>query len=98
VKTRHLSLVTHTHSATLTSRSSVLSPYGPVRAGLTTSPNPITQRVSADQALMELLNLLERKIADLNTKSFTVLSTLEHDTRAIRAQLLDTVTEETGIK
>ena len=50
---------------------SAYSPFGPVRAGLIT-----TQRTNEDQVLTELLNSLERKIADLNTKSYEVLNTL----------------------
>ena len=48
-----------------------LSPFGPVRAGLTT-----TQSTNEDQVLTELLNSLERKIAGLNSKSYEVLSIL----------------------
>jgi len=48
-----------------------LSPYGPVRAGLTT-----TQRIKEDQALTELLSSLERKIAELNFKSYEALNIL----------------------
>ncbi len=48
-----------------------LSPFGPVRAGLTT-----TQRTNEDQVLTELLNSLERKIAELNSKSYEVLNIL----------------------
>ena len=47
-----------------------LSPFGPVRAGLTTS-----QRTNKDLALLVLLSSLERKIEDLNTKSLEVLNT-----------------------
>ena len=47
------------------------SPFGPVRAGLTT-----TQRTNEDQVLTELLSSLERKITDLNIKSYEVLNTL----------------------
>ena len=47
------------------------SPYGPVKAGLTT-----LQRTDRDQALTELLNSLESVVADLNSKSYTVLDTL----------------------
>ena len=50
---------------------SAYSPFGPVRAGLIT-----TQRTNEDQVLTELLNSLERKIADLNTKSYEALNTL----------------------
>ena len=52
-----------------------LSPYGPVRAGLTT-----TQRIKEDQALTELLNSLERKMLEANIKSLKVLDTLINDT------------------
>ena len=48
-----------------------LSPFGPVRAGLTT-----TQRTNEDQVLTELLNSLERKIAELNSKSYEALNIL----------------------
>ena len=54
---------------------SASSPFGPVRAGLTTTP-----RTREDQVLTELLNCLERKIVDLNTKSYEVLNTLISDT------------------
>ncbi len=52
-----------------------LSPFGPVRAGLTTS-----QRTNRDLALLVLLSSLERKIEDLNTKSLEVLNTFLTDT------------------
>ena len=48
---------------------SAYSPFGPVRAGLTT-----TQRTNEDQVLTELLNSLERKIAELSIKSYEVLN------------------------
>ena len=51
------------------------SPFGPVRAGLTT-----TQRTNEDQVLTELLSSLERKITDLNIKSYEALNTLINDT------------------
>ena len=54
---------------------SALSPYGPVRAGLTT-----TQRIKEDQALTELLNSLESKMLEANIKSLKVLDTLINDT------------------
>ena len=40
----------------------VLSPYGPVKAGLTTSHR------TQNQALSELLNCLEREVESLNSK------------------------------
>ena len=54
---------------------SALSPYGPVRAGLTTM-----QRIKEDQALTELLNCLESKMLEANIKSYAVLNTLIDDT------------------
>lgn len=93
MRTRHLRLVTQEHSVTTESKLRALSPYGPVKAGLTTWPT------TSDQPLMELLNSLERKIADLNTKSFTVLSTLTTVTQRIEVVLhSNTQTEGAGTK
>jgi hypothetical protein len=90
VKTRHLSLVTYEHSVTMGSRESVPSPYGPVRAGLTTSP--ITQ----DQRLSELLSSLESVVENLNYKSFTLYDMLNTAIEEISAVLSNTQTEEDG--
>ena len=68
-----------------------LSPYGPVRAGLTTSP-----RISEEVQLTELLNSLEKKVQELNYKSFEVYDTLNTAIEAIRVALLGIVTEEGG--
>ena len=84
-------VTTRVRSVTTTTRSSVLSPFGPVRAGLTTSP-----RTNADLVLTELLNSLERKVAELTSKSFTVLDTLEQGTTAMRAVPYDIITSEAG--
>lgn len=54
---------------------SALSPFGPVRAGLTT-----TQRTNKEVQLMELLSSLERKITEANTKSCEVLNIFLHGT------------------
>jgi hypothetical protein len=51
-----------------------------VKAGLTTS------QITNDQLLTVLLSSLEREVANLVSKSFTVLDTLERDTRAMRAE------------
>ena len=67
------------------------SPYGPVSQGLTTS-----QRTSRDQALTELLNSLESVVADLNSKSYTVLDTLIIAIQEARVALCDTTTDEIG--
>ena len=53
-----------------------LSLFGPVRAGLITM-----QRTKEDQVLTELLNSLEREIAELSIKSCEVLNTFLQDTK-----------------
>jgi glutathionyl-hydroquinone reductase len=91
VRTEHLSLVTQEHSVTTSVKSSVLSPYGPVRAGLTTS------QTTPNQQLSELLNSLESVVESLNYKSFTVYDTLTIAIQGVRAALSDTVIDEDGI-
>jgi len=60
----------------------VLSPYGPVKAGLTTSHSHLTQRVKQDQALEGLLKCLEREVESLNSKYceayVTLMLVMEH--------------------
>ena len=90
MRTRHLQLVTSEHLVTMGSRESVPSPFGPVRAGLTTSP--ITQ----DQRLSELLSSLESVVESLNYKSFTLYDTLNTAIEEISALLSNTQTEEGG--
>ena len=87
MRTRHLQLVTQEHSVTVTKTSSVLSPYGPVRAGLTTS-----QTIN-DPVLMVLLSSLEREVANLIYKSSTVLDTLTTATKEMLAEPYDTTLE-----
>ncbi len=72
-------------------RENALSPYGPVRAGLTTS-----QRTSEEVRLMELLNSLESVVESLNFKSFTVYDTLNTAIEAVRVALLHTTADEAG--
>ena len=60
---------------------SAYSPFGPVRAGLTTM-----QRTNEDQVLTELLSSLERKITDLNIKSYEVLNIFLSDTKHLVRQ------------
>ena len=74
-----------------TSKQRALSPYGPVRAGLTTS-----LRTDKDPQLSELLNSLEKEVENLNYKSFTVYDTLVIAIEAMRVALSDTLTEEGG--
>jgi len=90
VRTRHLSLVTHEHSDIVSERSDVLSPYGPVRAGLTTS------QTTQSQQLSELLNSLENVVENLNYKSFTAYDTLVTAIEAVRVALLPTQIDEDG--
>jgi len=90
VRTRHLQSVTHEHSVTTSSRSGALSPYGPVRAGLTTS------QTTPEARLTELLNSLENVVDNLNYKSFTVYDTLVIATENLRVALSNIATEEAG--
>ena len=90
MKTRHLSLVTYEHSVTMGSRESVPSPYGPVRAGLTTS------QITQHQQLSELLSSLESVVENLNYKSFTLYDTLNTAIEEISAVLSGTQIEEDG--
>ena len=92
MRTKHLQLVTHEHSVTTTIKSNVSSPYGPVRAGLTTS------QTTQDQQLTELLNYLENVVENLNYKSFTVYDTLNTAIEAVSVALKDTQTESAGIE
>jgi len=91
VRTRHLSLVTHEHLDTVNKSEPVLSPYGPVRVGLTTM-----QRTNTDHQLSELLNSLENAVENLNYKSFTVYDTLTIAIEGVRVALLPTQTDAVG--
>jgi hypothetical protein len=84
-------------SVTLTSYTSgeseskaVLSPFGPVRAGLTT-----TQRTNTVHQLSELLNYLEKQVQILENKSLKVLSTSLTDTTHL-VEPNDSTTDITG--
>ena len=72
-------------------RERALSPFGPVRAGLTTS-----QRTDRDHQLTELLNSLESVVADLNSKSYTALDTLVIAIQGARVALLASTIEKAG--
>ena len=71
-------------------RLRALSPYGPVKAGLTTLPTTNEVR------LMELLNSLENVVHELTYKSFTAYDILNTAIQGVRAALSDTVIEEGG--
>ena len=66
------------------------SPYGPVKAGLTTLPKTNEVR------LMELLNSLESVVDHLNFKSFTVYDTLNTAIEAVRVALSHSTIEKGG--
>ena len=72
-------------------KSRALSPYGPVRAGLTTLP-----RTDTEARLMELLSSLENVVADLNSKSYTALDTLVIAIQGARVALSATAIDEAG--
>lgn len=63
-------------------KSNASSPYGPVKAGLTTS------QTTLDQQLTELLSSLESAVASLVSKSSTVLDTLTTATKEMLAEPL----------
>jgi hypothetical protein len=96
VRTRHLQLVTSTHSVTTTVRSTVPSPYGPVSPGSTTLLAQETLRANQLAQLSELLNSLESVVDSLNYKSFTAYDTLVIATEGVRVALSAIVTDEAG--
>ncbi len=77
-------------SVTISEKSPALSPYGPVRAGLTTS------QITSDQQLTELLNSLENVVQNLNYKSFEVYDTLTVAIAAARVALSSGTTDTAG--
>jgi len=82
-------------SAIRRERHRALSPYGPVRAGLTTLLNQETVEVENEARLTELLNSLENTVAILESKSYTALDTLVIAIEGARVALLPT-TDEAG--
>ena len=66
-------------------RLCALSPYGPVKAGLTTLPSHSTRGGENEARLMELLNSLEREVKNLRYKSFTAYDMLASATENLRA-------------
>jgi hypothetical protein len=98
VKTKHLQLVSSTHSVTTTVRSTAPSPYGPVRADSTTWLARETLRANQLAQLSELLSSLESVVESLNYKSFTLYDTLNTAIEAVSAALKDTQIESVGTK
>lgn len=74
-----------------------LSPFGPVKAGLTTTPVQGMGKEESLARLTELLNYLEREATTLENKSLKVLFTfLEDTTHRVGPELstIDTTTTE----
>ena len=94
--TRHLQLVTSEHLGTTVTRSSVPSPYGPVRADSTTWRVQEIHRANQLVQLSELLNSLESVVENLNYKSFTLYDTLNTAMEAVSVALSDTQTAKAG--
>ena len=92
MRTRHLSLVTQTHSVTTISKSTVLSPFGPA------NQDWIILRKIQDQLLEELLSSSEKKISDLNIKSCTVLDIFLNDTKTHLVTPTGSICATTGTK
>ena len=90
MRTKHLSLVTQEHLDTPSEKPNVSSPYGPVRAGLTTS------QITPEARLTELLSSLESVVENLNYKSFTVYDTLIIATENLRVALSNIATDVDG--
>ena len=82
-------------SAIRRERHRALSPYGPVKAGLTTLLNQEIVKEDPLAQLTELLSSLESIVQDLNYKSFTVYDTLNTAIEDLRAAL-SPITEEGG--
>ena len=98
MRTNHLQLVTHEHSATIKSKSDVLSPYGPVNPASTTLLAQETLRANQEAQLSELLSSLESVVESLNYKSFTLYDTLNTVIEEVSAVLSDTQIESVGTK
>ena len=96
MRTKHLQLVSSTHSVTTTVRSTAPSPYGPVRADSTTWLARETLRANQLAQLSELLSSLESVVESLNYKSFTLYDTLNTAIEAVSAALKDTQIESAG--
>jgi hypothetical protein len=73
-----------------------LSPYGPVKAGLTTLPSQGTRGGENEARLSELLNSLESVVETLNFKSFTAYDMLASAIEDLRAAHLHFIEQEGG--
>jgi hypothetical protein len=76
---------------------SASSPFGPVRAGLTTTPDLLTARADQDRQLSVLLSTLERQAEILLSKSCEALDIFLTDTTHLVEPIPSNV-ETIGIK
>jgi len=77
-------------------RLRALSPYGPVKAGLTTLPSQRIVREGNEARLMELLSYFESEVEKLKYKSFTVYDTLNIAIEDLRVALSRSTIDEGG--
>ena len=77
---------------------SASSPFGPVKAGLTTPLDLSTVRADQDQQLSALLNTLEKQVEILQHKFYEVYATYNTGIKPLAEQILSkeniTTTEE----
>jgi len=90
---RSVTLTSYTSGESVSRRA--LSPFGPVKAGLTTTLDRETTREESLARLTELLNCLEREVQILENKSLKVLSTFSQDTTHL-VEPKPFTTDETG--
>jgi len=91
----NVTLTSYTSGENVSRRA--LSPFGPVKAGLTTTPVQGMGKAESLVRLTELLNYLEREATILESKSLKVLFTfLEDTTHRVEPKLstIDTTTTE----
>ena len=72
------------------------TPFGPLNPASTTLLAQETHRAYQEARLMELLSSLESEVAILESKYCTVLDTLTHAIKDLRAVLSPTTEQETG--
>ena len=92
---QNVTLTSYTSGESVSKAAS--SPFGPVRAGMTTTLDRGTTRAESLVRLTELLNYLEREATILENRSLKVLSTSLQDTTHLAEPNLGT-TDITGTK
>ena len=98
MRTRHLQLVTHEHSDTVSKKSGASSPFGPVNPASTTLLAQEIHRANQDRQLSELLNSLENAVENLQFRSFTAYDTLNTVIENLRASLLNSIINTDGTR